>query len=210
MFQSASHRLSGIIAFWIAGVVMFCVHDARIGDAIAIEAHAEEMAPLAAMSELVKHKGFEVTPGMLCDGFDLGNSDAKEVSKAITVFGVTADWDNLAKVNPKYPKDYDASFETFVDRRTRPAKLGETSNLVMITTNVIFCRTSRQNIPGYAFSVAMDGRILAAARGNEVGNVYRWSDVDMSAEMQDIFSTELELWSSAAMRRHVEDLLNKR
>ena len=57
MFRSASHRqsgiLGGIIAFSIAGLVMFRVHGARIGDAIAVETHAEEMAPLVAITELV-------------------------------------------------------------------------------------------------------------------------------------------------------------
>jgi hypothetical protein len=92
----------------------------------------------------------------------------------------------------------------------QPTKVGETSDLVMRTTSVIFCRTSRQNLPGYAFSVSAFGLVLNAAHGDKVGNVYKWSDVDMTSELQDIFSTELELWSSAAMLHFAEDLHNKR
>jgi hypothetical protein len=42
------------------------------------------------------------------------------------------------------------------------------------------------------------------------GNACRWSIVDVTAELQDIFSTEPQTWSSAAMRRFVEDLPNER
>lgn len=230
MFRLTPHRLSGIIAFSIAGLVMFCVHEARSGDAIAVEAHAEEMAPLAAINELVKHRGLEFAPeSRLCDEFALGGSfDRKELpkefTKDFTVVGVTVDRDDLAKVDPKYPKDYDASFVTLVDRR--PPSTDPVSDLVMRTTTVILCRTSRQNIPGYAFSlIVLDGRILQAAVGDRVANAYRWSVVarhvgvielgaerphEMTAAMQDIFSTELQLWSGAAMRHFVEDLPNKR
>jgi hypothetical protein len=229
MFRFTPHRLSGIIAFSIAGLVMFCVHDARTGDSIAVEAHAEEMAPLAAINELVKHRGQEFAPeSRLCDEFALGGPiDRKELpeefTKDFTVVGATVDRDDLAKVDPKYPKDYDASFVTLVDRR--PPSTDPVSDLVMRTTSVILCRTSRQNIPGYAFSVRVDGQILEAAVGDQVGNAYRWSVVardvgvielgaerpnEMTAAMQDIFSTELQLWSGTAMRHFVEDLPNKR
>ena len=226
MFRFASHRLSGIIPFSIAGLVIFCVHDARIGDATAVEARAEEMAPLAAINELVKHKGLEVAPERACDGFAVkGSFDSKKFAKEFAVVGVTVDRGDLAKVDPKYPKDYDASFVTLVDRRTQSTKVGQTSDLVLRTTNVILCRTSRQNMPGYAFSVVVDGQILEAAVGDRVGNAYRWSVVardvgvidlgnerpnEMTAEMQDIFSTELRLWSGAATRHFVEELPNER
>jgi hypothetical protein len=217
-------RLSEIIAFSITGLALFCVYEARIGDAVAVEARAEEMAPLAAIKELVKHKGLEVAPERACDGFAVKDSfDGKKFAEEFTVVGVTVDRDALAKVNPKYPKDYDASFITLVDRR--PPSTDPVSDLVLRTTNVILCRTSRLNIPGYAFSVAVDGQVLQAAVGNRAGNVYRWSVVardvgqidigheranEMSAEMQDIFSTDFQLWSGAAMRHFVENLPNKR
>jgi hypothetical protein len=203
MFRFASHRPRGIVAFSLAGLVMFCLHEARTGDAIAVAADAAEMAPLAAIDVLVRHKGLEFAPEPLCDEFAMtGALDRKD----FTVVGVTVDRDDLAKVSPKYPNDYDASFVTVVDRRQQP-------NLVMTITSVILCRTSRHNIPGYAFSVYPDyprGRIVAAAVGNKVGNAYRWSVVDMTTEMQGIFSTELQLWSSAAMRHFVEELRTKR
>lgn len=139
--------------------------------------------------------------------------------------GVTVDRSDLAKINSKYPKDYDASFVTLVDRHSQSTKMGEPDDLVLRVTNVILCRTSRQNIPGYAFSVVVDGQILQAAVGDRVGNAYRWSVVardvgvielgkerpnEMTAEMQGIFSTELQLWSGAATRHFVEALPDKR
>jgi hypothetical protein len=234
MFGSASHRLSailggilgGILAFSIAGLVMVCVHDARIGDVTAVAAHAEEMAPLAAINELVKHKGPEVAPEKACDGFAVrGSFDSKKLAEEFIMVGVTVDRGDLAKINSKYPKDYDASFVTLVDRHPQSTKKGEPDDLLLRMTNEILCRTSRQNIPGYAFSVVVDGQILQAAVGDKVGNAYRWSVVardvgvielghdrpnEMTAEMQAIFSTELQLWSGAAMRHFVERLPDKR
>ena len=79
--------------------------------------------------------------------------------------------------------------------------MGETSDLVLRMTTV------------------------EAAIGGRVGSAYRWwvvaHDVEvielgaerpneMTAEMQDILSTELQLWSGAAMRHFVEKLLDKR
>jgi hypothetical protein len=219
-------RLSELIAFSIAGLAMLCVHDARIGDPVAVEAHAGELLPLAAMNELVKHKGPEVAPERACDGFAVaGSFDSKESAEEFTMVGVTVDRDGLAKVNPKYPKDYDASFIALVDRHEQSTELGQMDDLVLRTTNLILCRTSRQNVPDYAFSVIVNGQILEAAVGNRVGNSHRWSVVardvgsidlgnerpnEMSAEMRNIFSTELQLWSSAAMRHLVEQLPDKR
>lgn len=219
-------RPSELIAFLIAGLAMLCVHDARMGDPVAVEAHAEEMTPLAAISELVKHKGLEVAPESACDGYAVERSfDSKEFAEEFTMVGVTVDRGDLAKVNPKYPKDYDASFVTLVGRHEQSTTLGQMDNLVMITTNVILCRTTRQNLSEYAFTVMADGQILKAAVGKRVGNSHKWSVVarhvgridlgnetpnEMTAEMRDIFSTELQLWSSAAMRHLVEKLPSKR
>ena len=45
-----------------------------------------------------------------------GSFDSKKLPEGFIMVGVTIDQSNLAKVNPKYPKTYDASFVTLVDQ----------------------------------------------------------------------------------------------
>ncbi len=171
-------------ALLLSAAALLWLGNARFAEVIAPKAYAEEGAPLTAMAELIKRKGYKDTLTLLC-GFDLRKS-----TKCI-IFGLSTGGEER-KINPNYPKGWIAAFQTFVEPGTG-------------LTRIILASVTEKGAAGYAFLTDVNGRLEKAAYAPETRTAARqWSIVPITPEIRDIFSRELRLWASEDMQRVVE------
>jgi len=175
----------------LLGVTSLWLPDIRFREVIAPTAYAQEGAPLAAMAELIKRKGSVNTLDSLCDGLGIRKSFR---GGSCAVFGISGELDNndLTALHLTYPKDWKATFQTFIDQSTG-------------LTLIILASVSGKGTAGYAFLTDVSGALKGAAYAPEIKNSTerKWSSIDITPEAQSIFSRELKVWTSAYIRDQI-------